>query len=81
MVVPTKSAPASAQAMAFSKLSQSAITSWSGYFALMVRMNWAEVEPSGRRAPVPCTARMSTPHSTSSSTSFMVTVMYMGVPG
>ena len=81
MVVPTKSAPASAQSMAFSKLSQSAMSSWSGYFALMARMNWAEVEPSGRSAPVPCTARMSTPQATSSSTSFMVTVMYMGVPG
>ena len=57
------------------------ITSCSGYIALMARMNCAEVEPSGRSAPVPCTARMSTPHSTSSSTSFMVTVMYMGVPG
>ena len=41
----------------------------------------SEVEPSGRRAPVPCTARISTPQATSSSTSFMVTVMYMGVPG
>ena len=81
MVVPTKSAPASAQSMAFSKLSQSAITSCSGYFALMARINCAEVEPSGRSAPVPCTARISTPQATSSSTSFMVTVMYMGVPG
>ena len=57
------------------------MSSWSGYFALMARMNWAEVEPSGRMAAVPCTARMSTPQATSSSTSFMVTVMYMGVPG
>ena len=48
---------------------------------LMARMNCAEVEPSGRSAPVPCTARISTPQATSSSTSFMVTVMYMGVPG
>ena len=31
--------------------------------------------------PVPCTARISTPQATSSSTSFMVTVMYIGVPG
>ena len=41
----------------------------------------AEVEPSGRSAPEPCTARISTPQATSSSTSFIVTVMYMGVPG
>ena len=39
-----------------------------GYFALMARMNWAEVEPSGRRAPVPCTARMSSPFSITTKT-------------
>ena len=34
----------------------------------------------GLNALVPCTARISTPHATSSSTSFIVTVMYIGVP-
>ena len=81
MVVPTKSAPASAQAMASSSVAMSAITSCWWYLALIARMNSAAVLPSGRRALVPCTARMSTPQATSSSTSFMVTVMYRGVPG
>ena len=48
---------------------------------MMARMNSALVCPLGRRAPVPCTARMSTPQATSSSTSCIVTVMYIGVPG
>ncbi len=81
MVVPTKSAPAAAQAMASSSVAMSAITSCSGYFSLIWRMNSAEVLPSGRRALVPCTARMSAPQPTSASTSAMVTVMYIGVPG
>ena len=42
MVVPTKSAPASAQAMASSSVAMSAITSCWGYFCLMARMNSAE---------------------------------------
>ena len=81
MVVPTKSAPAPAQAMASSKVAMSAISSWSGYLALTSRMNSGAVLPSGRRALVPCTARISTPQATRASTSAIVTVMYMGVPG
>ena len=64
-----------------SKVAISAITSWSGYLALTSRMNSAAVLPSGRRALVPCTARMSTPQATRASTSAIVTVMYIGVPG
>ena len=69
------------RSIASSIVAISAITSCSGYFALMPRINSAEVLPSGRRAPVPCTARISTPQPTSASTSAIVTVMYIGVPG